>query len=66
MAKIEFGAFPAAEQQLEVVGLFGGILPSAWDCPVVGVSLVLGIMPVPSTQLKIRLGPGKAQPVKGH
>ncbi len=66
MAEIEFGAFPAAKQRLEVVGLFGGILPSAQDCPVVRVLLILGIMPGPSTQSKVWLGPGKAQPVEGH
>ncbi len=37
MAEIEFGAFPAAEQRPEVVGLFRRILPSARDFPVVGV-----------------------------
>ena len=66
MAQIEFGAFPAAEQGLEVVGLFGGILPSARDCPVVGVLLVPGVMLGPSIQLKVRLGPGEARPVEGH
>ncbi len=66
MAEIEFGAFPATEQGLEVVGLFGGILPSAQDCPVVGLLLVLGVMPGPITQLNVRLGPGKTRPVEGH
>ncbi len=66
MAQVEFGAFPAAKQRLEVIGLFGGILPSARDCPVVGVVLVLGVMPGLSTQLNVRFGPGKAQPAEGH
>jgi hypothetical protein len=59
MAEIEFGAFPAAKQQPEVVGLFGRILPSARACPLVEVPLVLGFLPGPSTQLMVQLGPGE-------
>jgi hypothetical protein len=66
MAEIEFGAFPAVEQRLEVVGLFGGIFLSAPDCPVVGVLLVLGVMPGSSIQLKVRLVPGEARSFKSH